>query len=57
MNQKTTIGGIFFVIGGVPQMIQSLGLTEVPNWLRVTGLVCSAISILYTTYQAQDKKN
>jgi hypothetical protein len=57
MNNKTTVGGIIAVLTAVPQMIQTLGLAEVPNWLRVTGLVCTAISFLYVTYQSQDRKD
>ena len=54
-NSKTTLGGIIAVIGAVPMAIQHLGLTEVPSWLQTLGLVCTAVSFLYTTYQAQDR--
>lgn len=55
-NSKTTVGSIFTVIGLIPQAIQSLGLSEVPNALKVVGLVCAALSFIYVGYQAQDAK-
>ncbi len=56
MNQKTTLGAVFTVIGLVPQAIASLNLAEVPPVLVTVGLVCSAISFIYMGYQAKDIK-
>lgn len=47
---KTTLAGIFTVIGAVPQAIESLQLTTIPAWLRTTGLVCSFASFLWLAY-------
>ena len=54
MNSKTTIGGIFTVIGLIPLFITHLGLAVVPNWLTIVGSVCSSIAFIYTTYSAKD---
>lgn len=54
-NWETTIGAIFTAIGLVPQAIQSLELTNIPNWLRIAGLACSFISFIYMGIQSKSK--
>ena len=54
-DNKTTIGTIFTLIGLVPQAITSLNLVEVPEWLRIFGMVCSFISFLYVGVNIKDK--
>lgn len=46
-NYETTVAAIFSAIGLVPQAIESLGLEEVPQWLRIAGLVCSFLFYIY----------
>ncbi len=54
-NYKTAVGSIFTAIGLIPTAIQQLGLTDLPEWLRVTGLVCAFVSFIYTGVQTKDK--
>jgi len=53
-NSKTTIGTIMTGIGLVPQAVATLGLTEVPDWLRVAGMACAFISFIWTGLNTQD---
>jgi len=53
---KTTLGTIFSVIGLIPAAISQMNLTNVPNWLVITGVVCAAISFIYTGLNTQDTK-
>lgn len=57
MNNKTTIGTIFTVIGLIPAAISQLNLAVVPQWLVTTGLVCAAISFIYAGVSARDADN
>lgn len=40
-SYKTAVSSIFTAMGLVPVAINQLGLTEIPEWLRITGVVCS----------------
>jgi hypothetical protein len=53
ISWETTLGAVFTAIGLVPQAIESLELTEIPQWLRITGLVCSFISFIYMGVMAK----
>lgn len=53
-NWKTSLGTIFTAIGLVPLGIAQLGLTDLPDWLKVTGGICAFISFIYTGLNAKD---
>lgn len=56
-NKKTTLGYILTAITLVPQAIESIGLAEVPNWLRITGLACAFVSFIYTGVVSADAES
>lgn len=54
-NWRTTLGAVMTLIGFIPETIDHLQLVDTPNWLNTTGLVASALSFLWMSYQTKDK--
>lgn len=55
INWKTTFGTIMTAIGLVPEGIRLLDIANLPEWIRIAGIVCSFISFIYAGINAKDK--
>ena len=53
-NWRTTVGTILTAIGLIPEAITQLGLTNSPNWLKTTGLICAFVTFIYTGLNTKD---
>lgn len=54
-NWKTTLGTVMTAVGLIPQGIATMGLTDLPPYVKVTGMVCSFVFFIYTGVNAKDR--
>lgn len=53
-NWKTTLGSIMTAISLVPAALAQLEITQLPENLQKTGLICAFISFIWTGLKTKD---
>lgn len=53
-NWKTTLGSIMTAISLVPAALAQLEITQMPESLQKTGLICAFISFIWTGLKTKD---